>query len=183
MEGIRRRIGETDLALVIGDITRRSTEAIVNAANPSLSGGGGVDGAIHRAGGPAILSACQDYVRAHGPLSPGEAMWTPGGDLPARVVIHTVGPVYRDAAGSAPILARAYTSCLELAESLGVSSLAFPSISTGAYGYPVDEAAPVAVRALAAYLRRGASMSRVEIVCFAPRTYSAFASALQEALA
>lgn len=182
MNEVGRRIGHTDLAVIVGDITRRGTEAVVNAANSSLTGGGGVDGAIHRAGGPAILAACRDYVRAHGPLPPGEAMWTPGGDLSARFVIHTVGPIYRDRAHSSPILARAYTASLELAESLGVSSLAFPSISTGAYGYPIDEAAGVAVRAVAEYLRAGSALRRVEFVCFTVGVHAAFARALQAAL-
>ncbi len=175
-----RTIGKTELIVTGGDITRRRTEAIVNAANPSLSGGGGVDGAIHRAGGPAILAACRDHIRAHGLLAPGEAMWTPGGDLGARFVIHTVGPIYRDPDHSALILARAYTASLRLAESLGVSSLSFPAISTGAYGYPADEAAAVAIGAIVEHLRAGSSLERVEIVCFTRAVYAAFERALRD---
>jgi len=131
------------IELVQGDITRQTTDAIVNAANTTLLGGGGVDGAIHRAGGPDILAAC----RKLGGCATGDAKLTPGGRLPARFVIHTVGPVYRDGRHKEPdLLASAYRRSLEVAVEVGLRSVAFPSISTGAYGYPIAEAAPIALR-------------------------------------
>ena len=131
------------IELVQGDITRQTTDAIVNAANTTLLGGGGVDGAIHRAGGPDILAAC----RRLGGCATGDAKLTPGGRLPARFVIHTVGPVYRDGRHKEPdLLASAYRRSLEVAVGAGLRSVAFPSISTGAYRYPIAEAAPIALR-------------------------------------
>ncbi len=130
------------IELVQGDITRQTTDAIVNAANTTLLGGGGVDGAIHRAGGPDILAAC----RKLGGCATGDAKLTPGGRLPARFVIHTVGPVYRDGRHGEPeLLASAYRRSLEVAVGAGLRSVAFPSISTGAYRYPIAEAAPIAL--------------------------------------
>jgi len=131
------------IELVQGDITRQTTDAIVNAANTTLLGGGGVDGAIHRAGGPDILAACREL----GGCATGDAKLTPGGRLAARFVIHTVGPVYRDGRHKEPdLLASAYHRSLEVAVGAGLRSVAFPSISTGAYGYPIAEAAPIALR-------------------------------------
>jgi len=133
------------IELVQGDITRQTTDAIVNAANTTLLGGGGVDGAIHRAGGPDILAAC----RKLGGCATGDAKLTPGGRLPARFVIHTVGPVYRDGRHGEPeLLASAYHRSLEMAVWAELRSVAFPSISTGAYGYPIAEAAPIALRSV-----------------------------------
>jgi O-acetyl-ADP-ribose deacetylase (regulator of RNase III) len=138
------------LELVEGDITKQDTEAIVNAANNSLLGGGGVDGAIHRAGGPEILAEC----RKLGGCDTGDAKITTGGRLEARYVIHTVGPVYwrEGAERAAELLASAYRRSLEVAAENGVRSVAFPSISTGAYGYPLDEAAPIALQTVIDYL-------------------------------
>ena len=128
--------------LVHGDITQQATDAIVNAANTTLLGGGGVDGAIHRAGGPAILAACREL----GGCATGDAKLTPGGRLPARFVIHTVGPVYRDGRHGEPeLLASAYRRSLEVAAGAELRSVAFPSISTGAYRFPIAEAAPIAL--------------------------------------
>jgi O-acetyl-ADP-ribose deacetylase (regulator of RNase III) len=132
------------IELVLGDITQQEVDAIVNAANPSLLGGGGVDGAIHRAGGPSILEEC----RTLGGCEPGNAKATGGGNLPARHVIHGVGPIWHGGNdGEAELLASVHRRAIELADALGCNSVAFPAISTGAYGYPVDLAAPVAMRA------------------------------------
>ena len=132
------------IELVLGDITEQEVDAIVTAATPSLLGGGGVDGAIHRAGGPAILVECREL----GGCEPGDAKATGAGALPARHVIHGVGPVWRGGGSGEPeLLARVHQRAVELADELGCSSLAFPAISTGAYGYPVELAAKVAVRA------------------------------------
>jgi O-acetyl-ADP-ribose deacetylase (regulator of RNase III) len=132
------------IELVLGDITEQDVDAIVNAANPSLLGGGGVDGAIHRAGGPAILEEC----RALGGCEPGGAKATGAGALPARYVIHAVGPIWQGGElGEPELLASVHRRAIELADELGAVTVAFPAISTGAYGYPVEQAAPVAIRA------------------------------------
>lgn len=144
------------LVLEGGDLLRAETEAIVNAANSRLAGGGGVDGVIQRAAGPELLQAGQDHVRAHGPLPAGEAVLTPGFRLPFRYVIHTVGPIWRGGHDNeAELLRRAYASCLQLAHAHAIPSLAFPAISCGAYGYPVELAAPVALGALRSGLKQG----------------------------
>jgi O-acetyl-ADP-ribose deacetylase len=148
------------IELVLGDITQQDVDAIVNAANPSLLGGGGVDGAIHRAGGPAILEEC----RGLGGCEPGDAKPTGGGDLPARYVIHAVGPIWHGGdEREAELLASCHRRAIELAEELGCRSVAFPAISTGAYGYPVELAAPVAIRATKEAL---AAHSAVELARF-----------------
>jgi O-acetyl-ADP-ribose deacetylase (regulator of RNase III) len=132
------------IELVLGDITDQDVDAIVNAANPTLLGGGGVDGAIHRAGGPAILEEC----RGLGGCEPGDAKASGGGNLPARYVIHAVGPIWCGGGeGEAELLASCHRRAIELADELGCRSVAFPAISTGAYGYPVELAAPVAIAA------------------------------------
>ncbi|HKC21307.1 MAG TPA: O-acetyl-ADP-ribose deacetylase [Gaiellaceae bacterium] len=132
------------IELVLGDLTRQEVDAIVNAANPTLLGGGGVDGAIHRAGGPAILEEC----RTLGGCEPGDAKATGGGTLPARYVFHAVGPVWRGGgAGEEELLASVHRRAIELADEHGCRSVAFPAISTGAYGYPLELAAPVAIAA------------------------------------
>ncbi len=177
---ISKHIGQTQLVICAGNITRQATDAIVNAANSSLRGGGGVDGAIHRAGGPSILKECQDYIRAHGHLPPGKAMWTHGGNLSARYVIHTVGPIYKSEEESAPILKSAYLESLKVAERLRVRSVSFPSISTGAYGYPVEDAAQVAVQAICEHLRKGSCLELVQIVCFTSDAFATFEKALRK---
>jgi O-acetyl-ADP-ribose deacetylase (regulator of RNase III) len=132
------------IELVVGDITEQEVDAIVNAANPTLLGGGGVDGAIHRAGGPSILEEC----RTLGGCEPGDAKATRGGNLPARFVLHAVGPVWHGGgAGEKELLASCHRRAIELADEHGCATVAFPAISTGAYGYPVELAAPVAIRA------------------------------------
>ena len=142
--------GVPRIELARGDITTQDVDAIVNAANPSLLGGGGVDGAIHRAGGPAILEECRRIRETRYPdgLPTGGAVATTAGNLRARWVIHTVGPVYAKGEDRSALLARCHTSSLAVADELGARTVAFPAISTGVYGYPVELAAPVAVRAV-----------------------------------
>lgn len=172
-------IGSARLELVRGDITRESTDAIANAANAALAGGGGVDGAIHRAGGPAIM----DELRARYNGCPvGSAVLTGGGKLKARYVLHAVGPMYAGAPEDADMLESAYQTCLILCDQNRLASVAFPSISTGVYGYPVDEAAPIALKTVAAHLAGHAYPSLVRFVLFDDTTYRAYAGAL-EALA
>ena len=140
------RVGETLLTIIQGDITRQETEAIVNAANSSLMGGGGVDGTIHRAGGPRILKECKEIVALQGRLPAGQAVITTGGNLKARYVIHTVGPIWSGGdQGEDALLKSAYLSSLSLAREKGISSLSFPSISTGAYRFPIERAARIAL--------------------------------------
>jgi len=161
-----------------GDITMQTTDAIVNAANSSLTAGGGVDGAIHLAGGPAILEECRKIVARSGHLPPGEAIQTSGGELHAAFVIHTVGPVWEDGLhGESGILANAYRNSLRLADRLNLRSIAFPAISTGVYGYPVDAAATVAVRTVIDELSQARSIREVHFVLFSPETLAEFIQA------
>ena len=163
--------------IVIGDITVQRVDAIVNAANSSLLGGGGVDGAIHRAGGPAILEACREIRRTQYPsgLPTGEAVITTAGNLPARHVIHTVGPVYGQHSGNeAELLASCYHNSLQLAASHALSSVAFPAISTGIYAYPQAEAAAVASAAIAEFLSSDESLRDVRLVFFKERDAEVF---------
>jgi O-acetyl-ADP-ribose deacetylase len=177
--GSARDFGPNRLELTRGDITRERVDAIVNAANSSLLGGGGVDGAIHRAGGPAILDECRRIVDANGPLPAGDAVITSGGLLPARRVIHTVGPRWRGGEhGEAATLARCYRNSLALAAREGLSSVAFPSISTGAYGFPVDEASVVALGAVAGALRAGSPVRLVRFVLFSDADLDVYRRAL-----
>jgi len=175
-------INQARLSITQGDITRQSTDAIVNAANSSLMGGGGVDGAIHRAGGPAILEQCKQIVARQGRLATGKAVITTGGSLTAKYVIHTVGPIWHGGTrNEAECLASAYRESLKLAAENNLVSVAFPSISTGAYGYPVAEAARVAVKAVASFLReRVTSIKTAVFVLFDSATYEAYAAALEE---
>jgi O-acetyl-ADP-ribose deacetylase (regulator of RNase III) len=161
------------------DITKETTDAIVNAANSSLLGGGGVDGAIHRAGGPEILAECRQIVSKIGSLPAGQAVITCAGRMSAKHVIHTVGPIYRDQPESAT-LASCYRESIWLAEQRGLQSLAFPSISTGAYGYPLSEAAPVAVSACIGALKECAAVRLVRFVLFDPATLRAYVNAARE---
>lgn len=153
------------IVLIEGDITRQRVDAIVNAANSTLLGGGGVDGAIHRAGGTAILEACRTLRATRYPagLPTGAAVATTGGNLRARWVIHTVGPVYSGSQHDAEALASCHTASLAVADELGAATVAFPAISTGVYGYPVEEAAPVA---LGAVMRAATSVAEVRFVLF-----------------
>ncbi len=173
----RVQIGLSVLELVEGDITKQDTEAIVNAANTSLLGGGGVDGAIHRAGGPQILAEC----RKIGGCPTGEARITTGGRLKARWVIHTVGPVYRDGKHREPeLLANAHRNSLQLASAQGIRTVAFPSISTGAYGYPKAEAARVGLRTTIEYLKAHPEITLVRFVLFSPVVLQAYEAVLAE---
>jgi O-acetyl-ADP-ribose deacetylase len=175
-------INRTKLSLVQGDITRQTVEAVVNAANSGLMGGGGVDGAIHRAGGPKILEECKQIVAKQGRLPAGQAVITTGGNLPAKYVIHTVGPVWYGGTRSEPeTLASAYRESLKLAAEKGIKSVAFPSISTGAYGYPVDEAARVALQSVKSFLEeKTTSIQEVRFVLFNSAAFEAYQEALEE---
>jgi O-acetyl-ADP-ribose deacetylase (regulator of RNase III) len=162
-------VGRAEVCLVQGDITDVDVDAIVNAANSSLMGGGGVDGAIHRKGGPRILEECKRIRIKQWPngLPPGRAVITSGGHLKARRVIHTVGPVWRGGTyNESELLAQAYRSCLELAVSKGVKTIAFPSISTGAYGYPIDGASRIAIATVKEFLEKEDGLERVLFVLF-----------------
>ena len=170
-------IGSARIMLLRGDITQQTTDAIVNAANTTLLGGGGVDGAIHRAGGPAILAEC----RTLGGCATGDAKLTTGGRLAARYVIHTVGPVYRDGRHGEPeLLASAYRRSLEVASENGIRSVAFPSISTGAYGYPIAAAARIALRTVRDFLRGQRDVSLVHFVLFSAQDFQTYAATLAE---
>ena len=171
------QVGSSTLELVEGDITRQDTDAVVNAANAALRPGGGVDGAIHRAGGPAIEAAC----RQMGGCPTGEARVTTGGNLKARYVIHTVGPVYQDGLHREPeLLASCYRESLKLASAQGIKSLAFPSISTGVYGYPIEDAARIALKTVTYYLAHHPEIERVRLVLFGRAAYEVYAQALEE---
>jgi len=175
-------VNQAKLTLTQGDITRQATDAIVNAANSSLMGGGGVDGAIHRAGGPAILEDCKRIVARQGSLPTGKAVITTGGNLEAGYVIHTVGPIWHGGRSGEPeLLESAYRESMNLAAEKRLTSLSFPSISTGAYGYPVDKAARIALGAVISFLKEEAtSIKEAFFVLFDSRTFEAYASALRE---
>ena len=162
---------QTTLELHQGDITRLPVDAIVNAANSSLRGGGGVDGAIHRAGGPAILAEC----RRIGGCPTGQAVVTSGGYLPARYVIHAVGPIWQGGERGEPDLLRsAYANSLQRAEELGLASIAFPSISTGVYSYPIELACPVAVGAVIDHVRQGTVLQRIVFCLFSASDFAIY---------
>jgi O-acetyl-ADP-ribose deacetylase (regulator of RNase III) len=179
---LRYRIGKLSLLeLTLGDITEEATDAIVNAANSSLLGGGGVDGAIHRAAGPQLLAECRKIRDQRGSLSPGRAVATSGGWLKAKHVIHTVGPVWSGGNRNEPqILESCYSNAIEEASRLGCISLSFPSISTGAFGYPVELAAPIALRAVASMLHQLRSVTLARFVLFDLQTHRAYAEAAAE---
>jgi O-acetyl-ADP-ribose deacetylase (regulator of RNase III) len=182
MENPKReiRVGQARLAIIQGDITEQATDAIVNAANSGLMGGGGVDGAIHRAGGPAILEECKQIVAEHGRLPTGQAVITTGGNLRAKYVIHTVGPVWRGGNNNeAALLESAYRQSLKLAAAQKLNSISFPSISTGAYGYPLAEAAEIALKTAFSFLNsQTTSVKEVVFVLFDARSYQAYVAAL-----
>ncbi len=165
------------LEIIIGDITKQEVDAIVNAANNTLLGGGGVDGAIHRAAGPELLEECR---RLNG-CPTGEAKITKGYRLPAKWVIHTVGPIWQGGdAGEDELLARCYRSCFSYVEPYGIQSISFPSISTGAYRFPVERASRIALREIGAFLRQNHTLEKVVVVCFDQRVYDTYQQSLQE---
>ncbi|MGJ0191498.1 O-acetyl-ADP-ribose deacetylase [Pantoea sp. RRHST58] len=167
------------ITLMAGDITKIEADAIVNAANSSLLGGGGVDGAIHRAGGPEILEACRAIRNRHGGCPTGDAVITTAGKLPARYVIHTVGPVWNGGSQKeAELLRRAYDSCFELARQHDIRSIAFPGISTGIYRFPKQKAADIALAATEAALADYPALEEVKIVCFDEENYAIYAALL-----
>ena len=170
------KLNSTTLSLVKGDITHEETDAIVNAANSRLAGGGGVDGAIHSAGGPKIMEEC----RKIGGCPTGNAVITTGGNLKAKHVIHAVGPIYRDGKqGEDKLLAGAYTKSIELAVKNSVKSIAFPSISTGAYGYPINEAAEIALKTIMDFIRANKGLSLVRFVLFSDRDLEVYKKTLE----
>ena len=174
-------INKTKLTLTQGDITTQTTGAIVNAANSSLMGGGGVDGAIHRAGGPAILEGCKEIVSKHGRLPTGKAVITTGGNLKARYVIHTVGPIWHGGnSGEAELLESAYRESLQLAARNHLKSISFPSISTGAYSYPLKPAAMIALKTITDFLKDTSSIKEVVLVLFGSSIFEAYSLALGE---
>lgn len=181
-EDYSKAFNSITISLHQGDITRENAEAIVNAANSSLMGGGGVDGAIHRAAGPTVLEECKHIRAMQGPCAPGNAVITSGGRLTAQYVIHTVGPIWRGGiTNESQILSNAYQNSLQLAVDNQVVSIAFPSISTGAYGYPLAEAAKVAIASVVDFVEKidkYTELKQVRFVLFDPFTYDAYKEAL-----
>jgi O-acetyl-ADP-ribose deacetylase (regulator of RNase III) len=183
MKEYKFQIGKATVRLVRGDITDMETDAIVNAANSSLMGGGGVDGAIHRKGGPKILEECKKIRAAQLPagLPTGKAVITSAGNLKAKRVIHTVGPVWRGGKHGEPeLLAQAYRNSLQTAVANGVKTVAFPSISTGAYGYPVEDASRIALKAVKDFLEKEIELDEVVFVLFSERDLKVYANASKE---
>ncbi len=176
-----RVINKTRVSLVRGDITRQQVDVIVNAANSGLLGGGGVDGAIHRAGGPAILEECKEIRKIQGTCAPGDAVITSGGRLSAKHVIHGVGPIWRGGTtNEAATLASAYRTCLSIAADHALKTIAFPSISTGAYGYPVGLAAEVALSTVREFCESDDALSEIRFVLFDEIAFCAYEQALQK---
>jgi O-acetyl-ADP-ribose deacetylase (regulator of RNase III) len=178
---IRTFSDNKSLQLMKGDITQVPVDAICNAANSQLAGGGGVDGAIHSSGGPSIMRELDEIRAASGGCSTGSAVATTAGDLPAKWVFHAVGPVYKDGKSGEPeALRSAYRACLALAEEKGAEYLSFPSISTGVYGYPIAQAAPIALEEVINALKEpGRKLQRAVFVLFDDRTYAAYAEVLR----
>jgi O-acetyl-ADP-ribose deacetylase (regulator of RNase III) len=176
-------VNQASLSIIQGDITHQATDAIVNAANSGLMGGGGVDGAIHRAGGPAILEECRQIVARQGRLPTGQAVITTAGNMKARYVIHTVGPIWHGGSqGEAELLASAYRESLKLASANHLVSISFPSVSTGVYGYPVDKASEIALKTVVDFLSKPASIKEVVFVLFDKLTFETYLKSLQKIL-
>jgi O-acetyl-ADP-ribose deacetylase (regulator of RNase III) len=179
------QVSKAKVCILQGDITEMDTDAIVNAANPSLMGGGGVDGAIHRKGGPKILEECKRIRATEYPdgLPTGKAVITTGGNLKAKYVIHTVGPIWRGGnKGEPELLAEAYRNSLRLAVSKGIKTIAFPSISTGAYGYPIEKACRVALKTVKEFLEKEDQLEKVVLVLFSKRDFEVYKEAAKEIL-
>jgi len=167
------------IQLIKADITKLTVDAIVNAANSSLLGGGGVDGAIHRAGGPAILEECRKIVARQGGCKTGEAVITTGGKLPAKYVIHTVGPVWNGGSmNEAQKLANCYTNSLQIAVDYNIKTIAFPNISTGVYRFPKEKAAEIAINTVRSFLQSNEAIEQVSFVCFDEENYELYKSRL-----
>jgi O-acetyl-ADP-ribose deacetylase (regulator of RNase III) len=167
------------IRLLEGDITKIKADAIVNAANSALAGGGGVDGAIHRAGGPEIMQEL-DRIRTAAGCPTGSAVATAAGRLPARFVFHAVGPIWRGGRNNEPeLLGSCYRTCLRMADELALKTITFPSISTGAYGYPIEDAAPLAIRTVAEHLAGASTLEEVTFVLFGRAAYGAYEAALK----
>jgi len=185
MSELEFHVGNAKICLVQGDISDMDTDAVVNAANSSLMGGGGVDGAIHRRGGPKILEECK-RLRARewpGGLPTGKAAMTTGGNLKAKYVIHTVGPIWRGGNQKEPeLLADAYRNSLKLAVSKGLKTIAFPSISTGAYGYPIEKASRIALATVNDFLEKEDNLDKVMFVLFSRDDLKIYKDAGKEAL-
>ncbi|OPY56315.1 MAG: O-acetyl-ADP-ribose deacetylase [Pelotomaculum sp. PtaU1.Bin035] len=174
-------IGKTALKIIKGNIIYQDTEAIVNAANSSLLGGGGVDGAIHRAGGPKILEECKEIRSRQGECPTGQAVITSGGNLDAGYVIHTVGPIWSGGGnGEDELLRSAYRNSLSLAREHGIRSISFPSISTGAYRFPVDRAARIALRTVYDFIYSGAELKEIRFILYSDPVLKEFESAWNE---
>ncbi len=173
-----RTINGVTLALIKGNIVEVQADAIVNAANSGLRGGGGVDGAIHHAGGPSIMEEC----RKIGGCPTGKAVATTAGRLPAKYVFHAVGPIYSGSNNDERLLASAYQSCLDLAEQHQVKSISFPSLSTGIYGYPLELAAPIALRTIIEHIQKPTCLRQVMMVLFGEKAYKAHEQALEKLL-
>ena len=185
MSEVEFRVGEARVLLVQGDITDMDTDAVVNAANSSLMGGGGVDGAIHRRGGPRILEECKRLRAREWPrgLPTGKAAITTGGNLKAKYVIHTVGPIWQGGNRKEPeLLAEAYSNTLRLAVSKAVKTVAFPSISTGAYGYPIEKASRIALTAVKEFLEKEDNLDKVVFVLFTTNDSEIYKEAAKEIL-
>lgn len=174
------KINKTTISLKKGDITQEDTDAIVNAANEALAGGSGVDGAIHRAGGPRIMEECRKIA---GGCPTGQAVITSGGNLKARYVIHTVGPIYRGGKRNEPaLLASAYRKSLELAAEKGLKTVSFPSLSTGAYGYPIEEASVIALETAIDFARGNTGIELIRFVLFSEDAYNTFKKTLDNSI-
>jgi len=174
-------INKIRLVLMQGDITRQATDAIVNAANSGLMGGGGVDGAIHRAGGPAIMDECRGIREKIGRLPAGQAVITTGGRLKAKYVIHTVGPVWHGgSSGEAETLASAYRESLKLAAEKGLKSISFPAISTGVYGYPMESAARIALETAIDFAEQNNSLKEIDFLLYDDYSFKVYTDTLRE---
>lgn len=170
----------TQISLIKGDITTLKVDAIVNAANSSLMGGGGVDGAIHRKGGPQILEECKIIRREQGECKTGNAVYTSAGNLPAKYVIHTVGPIWYGGKNDEPqLLSQCYINSLSIAEKLEIKSIAFPNISTGVYRFPKEQAVQIAIRSVKEFIEKGTPIEEIIFVCFDDDNYSLYAELLE----